>query len=81
MGDDLYSSDATFIRELLQNALDAVRARRAVDYRWNWEEENQIIVSGWSDKEENQWFRIDDSGIGMDEPAIMNYFLRVGRSY
>ncbi|TGY97870.1 hypothetical protein E5329_03215 [Petralouisia muris] len=81
MGDDLYSADVTFIRELLQNALDAVRARRAVDYRWNWEEENYIIVSDWSDKEENQWFRIDDSGIGMDEQAIMNYFLRVGRSY
>ncbi|MDE6213585.1 MAG: ATP-binding protein, partial [Lachnospiraceae bacterium] len=81
IGDDLYSVDATFIRELLQNALDAARARRAVDRRWNWEGNNQIVLSDWNDKEGNQWFRIDDSGIGMDEQTILNYFLRVGRSY
>lgn len=81
IGDSLYSADATFIRELLQNALDAVRARRAVDHRWNWEEKVQIVLSDWNDNEGNQWFRIDDSGIGMDEQTILNYFLRVGRSY
>ncbi len=81
IGDDLYSVDVTFIRELLQNALDAVRARRAVDHRWNCEEKNQIVLSDWNDKEGDQWFRIDDSGIGMNEQTILDYFLRVGRSY
>lgn len=81
VGDDLYRADSTFIRELLQNALDAVRARRAVDRRWNQEEKDQIVLSNWIDPEGFQWFRIDDRGIGMTEQTILNFFLRVGRSY
>lgn len=81
VGDGLYSEDSVFIRELLQNAMDAVRARRAVDYRWNQDEKNQIVLSDWTDQEGYQWFRIDDFGIGMDEQTILHYFLRVGRSY
>lgn len=80
VGDGLYSADVTFIRELLQNALDAVRARRMVDNGWNWEEKDQIVLSDWIDRGD-QWLRIDDSGIGMDENTILNYFLRAGRSY
>lgn len=81
VGDGLYSEDVTFIRELMQNALDAVRARRMIDSRYNWEEKNQIVLSDWIDERGDQWFRIDDFGIGMDENTILNYFLRVGRSY
>lgn len=79
VGDDLYSSDSTFIRELLQNSFDAVRARKMLDYCWN--KDGQIVVSDWIDEEGFQWFRIDDNGIGMTEQMIMNFFLKVGNSY
>lgn len=79
VGDDLYSLDSTFIRELLQNSFDAVRARKMLDYSWNMD--GQISVSDWIDNEGFQWFRIDDNGIGMTEQMIMNYFLKVGNSY
>lgn len=81
VGDNVYSSDSTFIRELLQNALDAVRARRAVDRRFDWKKEGRIVLSDWIDAEGYQWFRIDDCGIGMTEETIRNFFLRAGRSY
>lgn len=81
VGDDLYRSDSTFIRELLQNAMDAVRARRMADHRWDEREDNRITISSWFDAKGFQWFRIDDCGIGMTEQMIKEYFLRVGNSY
>lgn len=81
VGDDLYSDDATFIRELLQNALDAVRARKAIDYTYAENKNVDITLSEWIDDQGYQWFRVDDNGIGMTEKMIMNYFLRVGKSY
>lgn len=81
VGNDLYQSDTTFIRELMQNSLDAVRARLMIDRKWKQQEECKIIVSSWIDREGYQWFRIDDSGIGMTEQMIKNYFLRAGKSY
>ncbi len=81
VGDNVYSADYTFIRELLQNALDAVRARRALDRRFDWKQKDQILLSDWIDGEGYQWFRIDDCGIGMTEEMIRNFFLRAGRSY
>lgn len=81
VGDDLYTSDATFIRELLQNSMDAIRARRMLDYPWSEKNRGQITISDWIDEEGFQWFRIDDTGIGMTEQMIMKYFLKVGNSY
>jgi hypothetical protein len=81
VGNDLYESDLTFIRELMQNSLDAVRARKMVDRRWKYREENQIILSSWIDQDGFQWFKIDDCGIGMTEQMIINFFLRAGKSY
>ncbi|XVU27463.1 HD domain-containing protein [Actinoplanes sp. CA-054009] len=76
-GDKLYNDHFAFARELLQNALDAVRARHhlyghdSAGVRvWCWEEEGGYL-----------WLRVDDDGIGMDEVALRDYFLRVGRSY
>jgi hypothetical protein len=86
MGRALYSTPLVAIRELLQNAVDACRLRDAhtsmnqpevvprttgrisVHYSPAIEPEPAILT-------------VSDSGTGMDQLAIENWLLRVGRSY
>ena len=79
-GENLYSEPGVFVRELLQNAIDAVLTRRRLDPGFG-EKDGKIIVHTWMDDEGYGWFRIEDDGIGMDEHIIKDYFLKVGRSY
>lgn len=78
-GDELYDDNTVFVRELLQNAIDAVLARRACDPDFG-ENDGRITVDVWTD-ERYCWFRIQDDGIGMNQEAIEQYFLNVGHSY
>jgi len=80
-GENLYSDKTVFVRELLQNAIDAVlyREARAQYYRENYQP--RIDFTTWKDNESYQWIRIDDNGMGMDEQKIRDYFLRVGKSF
>ncbi|MCH5194110.1 MAG: ATP-binding protein [Oscillospiraceae bacterium] len=81
VGRELYSDPAVFVRELIQNAIDAVRTRKQMDknlpYKWT----PQINIRTWVDYEGFYWFRIEDNGIGMTEQMIKKYFLKVGHSY
>lgn len=81
VGRDLYNDPAVFVRELLQNAIDAVRTREKLDKNLpaNWKP--QINIRTWMDEEGYHWFRIEDNGTGMSEEIILNYLLKVGRSY
>lgn len=79
-GENLYSDPGVFVRELLQNAIDAVLTRRRLDPGFG-EKDGKIVVHTWMDDEGYGWFRIEDDGIGMDEHIIKDYFLKVGRSY
>lgn len=76
-GEQLYDDPYAFIRELLQNALDAIRAREHLYGH----ESGGVHVRGWEDDGGYLWLRVDDDGIGMDEAALRKYFLRIGRSY
>jgi hypothetical protein len=76
-GEQLYEDPEAFLRELLQNAFDAVRAR---EHLYGYKSAG-IHVSCWEDGGGYIWVRVDDDGIGMDENTLSNYFLRVGRSY
>ena len=78
-GNELYDDNTVFVRELLQNAIDAVLARRACDPGFG-ENDGRITVDVWND-ERYCWFRIQDDGIGMNQEAIEQYFLNVGHSY
>ena len=80
VGNDLYMESSVFVRELLQNALDSVRARKMLDHEWN-HEQAEIILDTWYDAQNNQWYQISDCGIGMSEETIKNYLLKIGRSY
>lgn len=81
VGRELYSDPAVFVRELIQNAIDAVRTRKQLDKNLprNWTP--QINIRTWVDDEGFHWFRIEDNGIGMTEQTIREYFLKVGCSY
>ena len=80
VGENLYSDPAVFVRELIQNAIDAVRTRKQLDRSLPSDWTGQINIRTWSEQEYH-WFRIEDNGIGMTEDIIRNYFLKVGRSY
>ncbi|MCH5345231.1 MAG: ATP-binding protein [Acetatifactor sp.] len=81
VGRELYSDPAVFVRELIQNAIDAVRTRKEMDKDLprNWKP--QINIRTWVDDAGFYWFRIEDNGIGMTEKSIQNFFLKVGHSY
>ena len=81
IGDDLYNDPAVFVRELIQNAIDAVRTREQLDKNLPLGWKGQINIRCWMDGEGYHWFRIEDNGIGMTEDIIMNYFLKIGSSY
>jgi Histidine kinase-, DNA gyrase B-, and HSP90-like ATPase len=79
MGDRLYANPYVFIRELLQNAIDACRLNV---YLHDADPESmEVHISAWEDSSGNYWFRVDDTGVGMDQHIVEKYFLGVGRSY
>jgi len=79
-GEKLYESNDVFIRELLQNAVDAVLLRGKMDSNFKIEEA-RIDLWEWNDNDGNIWFRIDDQGTGMTLGMLKKYFLKVGNSY
>ena len=79
-GKNLYSDPGVFVRELLQNAIDAVMTRCTLDGNFKMTD-GKISIRTWTDNEGYSWFRIKDNGIGMDEEIINKYLLKIGRSY
>ncbi|MEZ3462646.1 MAG: ATP-binding protein [Lachnospiraceae bacterium] len=81
IGKDLYSDPSVFVRELIQNAIDAVRTRERLDKNLPSGWKGQINIRCWMDQEGYHWFRIEDNGIGMTQEVIMDHFLKIGSSY
>lgn len=79
-GEQLYSKDNVFIRELLQNSIDATLLRLQMDSSFS-HEDARIDLWEWIDGEGNIWMRIDDQGIGMTLGMLQRYFLKIGNSY
>src|SRR6202020_1786567 len=67
-GSKLYGNDPTVaLRELIQNAADAVQARRRFEKRAaDW---GQITVSLLK-RDEEFWLSVEDTGIGMSEQIL-----------
>lgn len=82
MTDKLYQNDSLFIRELLQNALDALRCREALygQGKPDWDD-GVVRLEHYIDDHGFQVVRCVDNGIGMDEHIISNFLTNVGRSY
>lgn len=79
-GEQLYNTNDVFIRELLQNSIDATLLRLKEDRDFSLEDA-RIDLWEWNDKDGNIWFRIDDQGNGMTLGMLQRYFLRIGNSY
>ena len=79
-GENLYDNRDVFVRELLQNAIDATLLRAKMDSDFV-PEKSRIDFWEWNDKDGNIWFRIDDEGTGMTMGMLQRYFLKVGNSY
>lgn len=80
-GKNLYSDPCVFVRELLQNSIDAILWRGENDSSFNAKEHGKITITTWHDGNGQGWFKIEDNGTGMDENIIEKYFLKAGRSY
>lgn len=81
VGEDLYADPAVFVRELIQNAIDAVRTREKLDRDLPLGWKGQINIRTWMDEDGWHWFRIEDNGTGMTEDIIREHLLTVGNSY
>ncbi|MBM0108603.1 ATP-binding protein [Steroidobacter sp. S1-65] len=78
-GSKLYGEDpAMALRELLQNAIDAVRALRALGGLG--ECEGQVIVSVDPCDSESFWLKVTDTGIGMSRTVLTTVLLDFGQS-
>lgn len=66
------------LRELIQNACDAVRARRLLEERdKDW---GDVTVRLGRD-EEGEWIEVEDSGLGMSQALLTGPLLDFGTSY
>ena len=82
MTDNLYSKPSLCIRELLQNAADAIRTKKSLyameDINFD---KGKIEFYHYLNSNNEEILECRDNGIGMDQDIINNYFTRVGRSY
>jgi hypothetical protein len=78
-GEKLYGHNETVpLRELIQNASDAVRARRlAEDQASDW---GSVIVRSGEDAN-GRWIEVEDCGIGMSINVLTGPFLDFGTSF
>ncbi len=82
----LYGDDpAIGIRELLQNAVDAVRELEALlEMRHELqsiprlEQEADVVITLKQEEDNSFWLIVSDRGIGMTADTVRNYFLKAG---
>lgn len=81
LGDEIYQSNPyVFIRELLQNAIDAIEMRTEILEKKDLSFKPKIKLQVTED--DNCFIvEITDNGIGMDEYIIRNYLAVAGKSY
>jgi HD superfamily phosphodiesterase len=83
MTSQLYKSPKLCIRELLQNALDALRHRKALikrDNETDWDQ-GKVRMEHVLDGENREVVRCIDNGVGMDRSIIERFLTKAGRSY
>lgn len=83
MDKSLYPDSTLFLRELLQNALDACRYQEALAKDADMEDKYKPRIMVWDFSEDPVSPRVvfQDNGIGMSQRHVENFFLRVGKSF
>ncbi|MBU0632382.1 hypothetical protein KKA17_07045 [bacterium] len=82
-GNNIYTNPMIFIREILQNSIDASLYKERLDKEKGYSNFKckPIEISDWYGKDGAYWIRFDDFGIGMDEYVLLNYFTKIGKSF
>ena len=79
-GEELYGKHPKVaLRELIQNASDAVRARRAYERRQA--DYGAIHVSLTKSSDGSHWLEVQDNGVGMSQSILTNFLLDFGRPF
>ena len=77
LSENLYSSSDVFLRELLQNAVDAIEARRAAEPDFK---EAQIRITYHREKRNSARLTFTDNGIGLTKEEIHTFLSVIGQS-
>ena len=93
MGESLYGDPSLCLRELIQNALDALQLR---DLRWQLVQSGQTpaepvdpvtiadplrVEVSWGTEGDDTVIRVRDNGVGMTRDVIERYFTQIGKSF
>jgi hypothetical protein len=83
MDRSLYPDSSFFLRELLQNAIDACRRKEALAKEKGYTESYRPSIAIWDHSADADDPRLvfQDNGIGMSLRIVENYFMNVGKSY
>ncbi len=76
LSNHLYSNHHVFVREVLQNCVDAIIARKNIDSSWN---EGKISISLIEDMD-SKTIVFEDNGIGLTEEEIHKFISILGES-
>ena len=81
VGHTIYNDPTVAIRELLQNAIDAVRFQHYLDRKKSQDDKAVIgtVRVHWDPEE--KILAVEDEGIGMDSYVIKQHLMKVGASY
>jgi molecular chaperone HtpG len=77
LSNHLYSSPEVYVRELLQNAVDAITARKKVDKTFEGEVHFEIYEAG---SDNPPTIVIEDNGIGLTEDEVHQFLSVIGQS-
>ncbi len=76
LSDHLYSEPKVFVRELLQNGVDAIRARTKIDP----EHVGEIVFEVIAPKGKMPTLIVTDNGIGLNEEEVHKFLATIGES-
>lgn len=76
LSDHLYSSPDVYIRELLQNGVDAIVGRGKSDTVFQEKKAGRLLVT----LEEGKSLSFDDNGVGLTEEEIHQFLAIIGES-
>jgi molecular chaperone HtpG len=77
LSDHLYSGPHVYLRELLQNSVDAITARRQAQAGYQGEIRLEILGGG---EQESATLLIHDNGIGLTESEVHEFLATIGQS-
>lgn len=80
MGTKLYGNPEVALRELLQNSIDTCLLRQKLSEKWGVEYTPKIKVTLYT-RNNVDYLRVSDNGMGMNQDIIDHYYTNIGCSY